>query len=84
MRRAFGVIVRSDTDDPIATLSKKIALQHSVEAIEAIESYSFVHIKRQGNAAAHFLARKAKDLLIANMRLDSLPQDIIPVLAFVS
>ena len=80
----IGVIVRSDTDDPIATLSKKIALQHSVEAIEAIESYSFVHIKRQGNAAAHFLARKAKDLLIANMRLDSLPQDIIPVLAFVS
>ncbi len=31
----IGVIVCSDTRDPIATLSKKIALQHLVEAIEA-------------------------------------------------
>ena len=50
--------------------------------VSNIESHSFVYIKRQGNVAAHFLARMAKDLLIANMRLDSLPQDIILVLAF--
>ena len=77
-----SIIISALQNPDVCMASYGNIIEDTQVIVSNIESHSFVHIKRQGNAAAHFLARKAKELLIANMSLDSLPQDIIPVLAF--